>query len=213
MQNYRPAGRGATFGQLLLRWGFSILAFAAAFVGLDRTSNWTRDFRTELDADLGLWLQAVGLLLLAGIAFGVAVWLPVPGRGGRPSVSLGLGIPLLLLNAGYATLFHIDFGDLPDFIETRVLLHPAFSVAAASIAALFLGIVLVAGFCPAGYVPLSRIGLPRPSTQPPSAAPASSAPAPPPSSGPAPAPRAERPTPPAGRPDNQQTGRLPPQRP
>jgi hypothetical protein len=206
MQTYRPAGGANTFGQLLLRWGFSILALSALWLAIDRMGDWSQDFSLNLDADLNLWLQAIGLFVLSGLLFGIAIWLPVPGRGGRPSTALGLGIPLLLLNAGYAVLFHIDFSDLPDFLQSRLLIHPLLSLTAASIMALALGVALIAGFCPAGYVPLSRL-TPPPRYEP-RAYPAPAAPAPPP--------RATPPPPPPkapdamGRPDNQQTREFPP---
>jgi hypothetical protein len=208
MQTYRPAGGGATFGQLLLRWGFLIFGIVALWLGIDQVSDWSAEFSRELDSDLGIWLLAFGLLLLAGILFGIAFWLPVPARGGRPSAALGLGIPLLLINGFYAAIFHVDFSDLPEFLQSRVLTHPLLSLAAASTAAILLGIAIVSGFCPAGYAPLARLGGPPGYVQQyETAAP------PPPPPAPPPQPQADEPTSTMGRPDNQQTQRFPEQGP
>jgi hypothetical protein len=204
MQTYRPAGGGAAFGQLLLRWGFLIIGMVALWFGIDQVSDWSEQFSLELEADLGIWLLAFGLLLLAGILFGIAFWLPVPARGGRPSAALGLGIPLLLINGFYAAIFHIDFSDLPEFLQSRILAHPLLSLAAASTVAILLGIAIVSGFCPAGYVPLARLGPPGYVDQYPSATPP-----PPPVPPEPPQPRTDEPTSTMDRPDNQQTQRFP----
>jgi hypothetical protein len=211
MQTYGPAGGGATFGQLLLRWGFLIFGLVALWFGIDKIFDWSSELSREIDGDLGTWLLALGLLVLAGILFGIAFWLPVPARGGRPSAALGLGIPLLLINGFYAAIFHIDFSELPDFLQSRVLVHPLLSLAAASTVAILLGIAIVSGFCPAGYAPLARLGGPRgyvdeyafpgPMSPPPQG------PSPPPQ------PRTDEPTSTMDRPDNQQTRRLPPEGP
>jgi hypothetical protein len=210
MQTYRPASGGAAFGQILLRWGFAILGTLALWLAIDRFEEWTTELSISFDRNLGLWLVGMGLFFLAGLLYGLAFWLPVPGRGGRPSVLLGLGIPLLLINAAYAAMFHMDFDDLPDFLQSRLLTHPLFSLFAVSFAALLLGLAVVASFCPAGYVSIARLGVPQQYAQQEYAAPAPGAAraAPPP---PPPAPAGSERGPDA--PDNQQTRRLPPQGP
>jgi hypothetical protein len=217
MQTYGHAGGGSTFGQVLLRWGFTLLGFGALWLAIDRLGDWSTEFAQTFEADLNLWLQGIGLFALAGILFGIAAWLPVPGRGGRPSAVLSLGIPLLLLNAGYAVLFHIDFADLPDFLQSRMLVHPLLSFTAVSVAAILFGAALVSGFCPAGYAPLARLRAqpqydpgayaPPPQAAVPPPAPAAPAPPPPP---PAAGGAGSRSPDPTKRPDNQATRELPP---
>jgi hypothetical protein len=193
--------------------GFSILGFGALWFAVDRLGDWSSNYTETLEADLSLWAQAVGLFVLAGVLFGVAVWLPVPGRGGRLSALLGLGIPLLLLNAYYAVIFHVDFEDLPEFLQSRLLVHPLMSFTAIAVAAVFLGVALVSGFSPAGYISLRRLqAQPRynPKEQPPPLVPPSETPPPPPPPPPAPEGRAPETSGPSGRPDNQATRELPP---
>lgn len=187
MQTKRPAGGGAVFGQLILRWGFALLGVGAGWFAIDRMTEWSQELAIRFEPDFGLWIQGTFAFLLAGLFFGGALWLPVPGRGIRASVLFGMALPVLLVTIFYAVIFQMDFGDLPDFIANRLLRHPLFSLFAVSFAPLLLGLSVIAAFCPAGHVPLNRLAVPQGYAQsyaPSSGPPPATAP-PPPQAGPA----------------------------
>jgi hypothetical protein len=215
MQSYTPPAEGSAAGQLLLRWGFFILGIVGVWLGLDRLTDWSAELQSDFADNLILWLEGTGLIAWGGVLFGIALRLPVLGRGFKASAFFGLSVPLLLVNAFYAVVFNLDADDLPEFVQDRLFVHPLLSGGLASIMALLFGASLVNGFTPAGYMPLSRLkGAARP-VEPYAAPPAQG---PPPEQGPPPT----QPGPPdfptqepyAGRhstdmPDNQQTRELP----
>ncbi len=116
-----------------------------------RLEAWEESYANTFEFDIPFWLSAIGLGILSGALFGLAVWLPMRWRGYRAGPVLILGLPPALLLARTPFLFGwaLPRGwDVPSIINRE---WPFDALAPHFALAVMLGVVIVAGF-----------GLPRP---------------------------------------------------
>lgn len=146
----RPSTAHAIVRTLLTPLLLVLTGAALLSLGQGRFAAWREQYAADVTFHMDLWVQWVGLVTLAGLAFGLAAWLPrtpLSYRWGRVALVGILPLALLVHVAflwGYA-LPHA--WNLPHLLERQffVAVGPQFVLAA------LFGVSLASGFAPGSH--------------------------------------------------------------
>lgn len=137
----------------VVRLALVVGALALVWRAQHALEEWQRRAAIEFEFKMGLWFGWVIPAVLAGIVFGLAVWLPRGHSRYRWGRSILLGLPPLLLLLHFYVIFGVTLPhnvDLPDLLERTTPFWnagPQFALAA------LLGIAVTSGFAESNREP------------------------------------------------------------
>lgn len=145
---FREAPARAPRGPLaqIVRFALLVGALAVLWRAETRFEEWQLRATTEFSFKTGLWFSWVIPTILAGIVFGLAVWLPRGRAGYRWIRSLLLALPPLALLLQYWVVFGSKV-DLPGILGRST---PFWEPGPQFALGVFAGVAIVSGFAEPG---------------------------------------------------------------